>query len=314
MEKTNPGPSGYIDYSFGPFPEDRAAANSGKELELSRTENDYNKLNLARILVAGVKAEYGPEKAEEVQKEFEKLQRPSYRKNAEELTAVVERVCQPEIIDIGFIETESVDAIVRHEERKPSYVRVAVKTARNVVDKTKWYYSIFGMMPGKIQNSIAEKRNEYVGNYTLYHMGAEFVAASIIGYSSHGYDGLVFGLISALHSLVRFSIPTYDKKGKEAAGPIYTALPYHLIVYTLLASKAIPGLVSSVGTKVKGVLHDSYSSALQEVEREQQRLLPPPEKKRIEAPQYQIVMTPDGEKFEEVEESDQRHNLKNSGI
>lgn len=57
-------------------------------------ENRLQKKDLARILIEGTKTVYGTEKGEQVSAEFERLEKqPVYRRSAEELTAVVERVC-----------------------------------------------------------------------------------------------------------------------------------------------------------------------------------------------------------------------------
>ena len=222
------------------------------------TEYDKDK-NLAEILLEGIKVKYGSEKAEEVKKEFEKIQPPSYRRNAEELTAVVERVCsQPEIIDAEFTET-SIDTIVR-KEQKPSMLKVAVKGTLNLVNKTCWYYPLVGALPAKYQENVARKLADNSSYYTIYNMVAELVGASALGYSVAGISGVAVGsAISFVHSFIRFNLSARSES--ITAGNALITLPLYATLYSIVAVK------------------ESYTSALQQ---EQQKLLPPPAKKKRE--------------------------------
>src|SRR3989338_7721759 len=121
-------------------------AYSGKERAPSeQNTNTYNKPDLARILEEGTKVVYGAEKSEQLNAEFERRwQQPAYRGNAEELTAIVVRVCgDVQSAEVQTNSAESIDTVVESYSGKPSMLRVAAKGTANLVNKTCWYYPFF---------------------------------------------------------------------------------------------------------------------------------------------------------------------------
>lgn len=126
--------------------------------------SDSDRKDLAQILIEGTKVVYGSEKSEQVLAEFEKLERqPIYRRNARDLTEVVERICySPEVL-----EAEVVGSIDTVAESKPSRLKVVVKGTVNLINKTCWYYPLVGALPAKYQEKIAEKLGDKASYYTI---------------------------------------------------------------------------------------------------------------------------------------------------
>ncbi len=252
--------------------------------------SDYNNnKDLARILVEGTKVVYGPEKANQVQTEIETMERSNYRKNAEDLTAVINRIFrEPEITTPTVPEAEAIDSIdevVESYGQKPSMLKVAARGTLNLVNKTCWYYPFLGVLPGKTQEKLAEKYGDETRHYTVSNMAVELVSASIIGYSiGNGQGAFTLGLFSLLHSAFRTLVGVGSTEKTDyffnPVAPIYTALPMYATLYSFLAIKAVPTVVPkviksipksmrSVGVKLKDAVEDSYLSAYK---KEQQAL------------------------------------------
>jgi len=285
-------------------------------------------------------------KGEEVKAE---LSRGNYRENHEDPLNVLDRICgESKIVDAEF--TESIDGVVENYQAKPSMLKVAGSTAKDLVNKSCWYYPLVGVLPGKAQTWVAEKLNDDPVSYTKANMAAEtiltpFVAGYIaFQYSQNPMVAFVTSMFATLLSpifnygirrdLTKEDPDAYSsEKYKNPVGSALLCVPLYLTAAVIAAPFA--GLYygyKGLG-KVKDAVKDSWQSALQEEQQKQQkRLLPPSEQKRVEQPQYEIVMTPDGEKFEErrprigvesdldkeieseeeLEESDRKHNLKNN--
>lgn len=250
------------------------------------TDYDSDK-DLARILIEGTKAVYGKQRAVQVKTEFENLKKPNYRKNSEDLMMIVDKICrETEVQEAKVQEAKVVDSIDDAVEytAKPSMLKVAARGTLNLVNKTCWYYPLLGMLPGKIQENLAEKYGDKAKYYTISNMAVELFSASMIGYSiANGQGAFTFGLFSFLHSSLRILGGLTKTTGVELfnpTAPIYTALPMYATLYSFLAIKAVPTAVpkviksvpeamKSAGVKLKGAVEDSYLSAYK---KEQQAL------------------------------------------
>ncbi len=258
-------------------------------------EKRLQKKDLARILIEGTKKVYGPEKGEQVSAEFERLEKqPVYRRNAEELTAVVERVCDQEEADVN-----SIDNIV-NQDYQPSALKVALKGTVNLINKTRWYYPFLGMLPGKYQEKIAEKLGDDPLNYTRANIWAENIllsmAAGSIMYHRKGdvlgsiNIGITFGVICYAANLPRLAYGknnSLDRFDRAAMGS-YFVIPFY---YAALAVKKIVSDSYSSALAVKKIVSDSYSSAreqLKEQEAQKRIELEPPSRISIEEVQLTI--------------------------
>ncbi len=281
------------------------------------TKKDHHKPDLARILIEGTNAVYGPKKAYRVQKEFDHLrQQPPYRRNAEDLTAVVERICsEPDSRDQPAIVCNSLDDAVELNQTylnpKPSMLRVAAKGTANLARKAhlhQWYYPLVGFLPAKYQAKIAEKYGDRALHYTISNAVAEGIATSgILSYLCYQDTNkiettLAWGMIGLLGGIINTVLRAFisvESKENKAAGSI-AHLPVQAIMYSIAAVRAI-----------KNGVVDAYSSALEE---EQQKLLEAPKRieqpKRIEEPE--ITLTPGGEKFVEAEEVEEEIGIRNN--
>jgi|SRR3989344_1418411 len=242
----------------------------------SPSKNNYNKdKDLAEILIAGVKVKYGAEKSEQLNAEFERRrQQPAYRGNAEELTAIVDRVCG-EDTEISR-PAESIDAVVESYSGKLSMLRVAAKGTANLARKAhlhQWYYPFVGFLPAKYQGKIAEKYGDKPIYYTVSNAIAEGIAAAAIAsYLNYQYLGIPGLAVAAsllalaggvLNTGIRAVISDESKEVK-AAGSLLTGLSiYYTAAYSVKAAKAIKNGVTEA-------FKESYKSALQQ---EQQKLL-----------------------------------------
>jgi|SRR3989344_561708 len=239
-------------------------AYSGKERAPSeQNTNTYNKPDLARILVEGTKAVYGPEKSEQLNAEFaRRRQQPAYRGSAEELTAIVNRVCgDAQSTEVQTNSVDSIDDVVEGYSGKPSMLKVAAKGTANLVNKTCWYYPFVGALRGKKQEEIAKERGENSNYYSLSNMAAELVSSTALTYACTDYKtAAVVGSISLVHSFFRWLVSSEDNSISDCtAGNILVTLPMYTVLYSIAAVKAI-----------KNSVVNAYSSALQE---EKQKLL-----------------------------------------
>src|SRR3989344_9195139 len=106
--------------------------------------------DLARILLEGTKTVYGKEVSAKLQSEFERQRKlPVYRGNAEELTAIVDRVCGQEASQADVVDAKAVKSIddavnTAVYQPKPSMLKVAAHGMLNLVNKTYWYYPLVG--------------------------------------------------------------------------------------------------------------------------------------------------------------------------
>ena len=243
--------------------------------------NYYDKdKDLAHILVEGTKAVYGSEKSEQLRLEFDRLQQQvPYRRNAEDLTAMVERVCEksePDIYQSEVVEAKSVKSIddaVKSYESKPSMLKVAAKGTLNLVNKMGWYYPLVGALPGRYQEKIAEKLRDNPENYTAANMAVELIGASMLGYYTRGTVGaaLAFGAVSFFHSCFRMlpNIITNEPSNFSPVAPIYTALPMYAVLGSILAIKAVP----KIEVNLKKTVKEAYSSAYKELEQKRREEL-----------------------------------------
>src|SRR3989344_6876209 len=219
----------------------------------SPSKNNYNKdKDLAEILIAGVKVKYGAEKSEQLNAEFERRrQQPAYRGNAEELTAIVDRVCG-EDTEISR-PAESIDAVVESYSGKLSMLRVAAKGTANLARKAhlhQWYYPFVGFLPAKYQGKIAEKWGDKPFHYTVSNIF--FQPAVIMGATyyvmlektdSHfvaAVSSVVCGFVDFVGGL--FARTAFAKKlygSEEVAGSLLFELPYAI---AKVAAKA-PGKI-----------------------------------------------------------------------
>ena|SRR3989344_6222721 len=297
--------------------------------------DNYNKdKDLTRILVEGTKAIYGAEKAEQLDAEFERRrQQPAYRGSAEELTAIVDRVCGDAEVSkpaemVGSID-EVVDNVpVVYLKPKVGMAKVIGKTTWNLAGKSCWYYPIFGALPGVAQKWLGKKLGDNPVSYTKANMAAEIavspLAAVYIAYmNTQNYAAAFWVSMGALSlsAILNYGVRKNEgtkkldgnKVYEEPAGSFLLCTP----LYVTAAAVASPFLLLYAmyvgGKKAITAVKDSYHLTLQE---EQQKLL---EKKplrallnqsltSIEQPQSrieqqpEITLTPDGEKFEYDEE------------
>ncbi|MBU0469894.1 MAG: hypothetical protein KKA62_00740 [Nanoarchaeota archaeon] len=228
------------------------------------------KKDLAQILIEGTKTVYGPEKGEQVKAEFERLEEQLvYRRSAEELTAMVEKICSPEIVD--DTDGKSIDYIL-NDEHKQGKLKVALKGTVNLINKTCWYYPLVGMLPKKYQEKIAKRLGDNPLRYTISNAVAESVgigAAIGVGYMNHTTDltaaiefGFLTGMMSMIFNTCRILIPNKSNpKDFSVIGSFFITLPY----YTAKTVMSIPRLL-------KKAIVDSYSSAAEQKTDTQQRL------------------------------------------
>src|SRR3989344_5620035 len=164
---------------------------------------DYDKdKDLARILIEGTKVLYGAKKSTQLKTELERQKKlPVYRGNAEELTAIVDRVFDEPVLQAEAVEAkpaESIDEVVQ-------YVKVAVKGTWNLAKKTHiqdWYYPIVGFLPGRYQKKIADKYGDDPLHYTVSNAVAEsLVVVGLIG-SINVAAGVLFGGCAGLINAV----------------------------------------------------------------------------------------------------------------
>ena len=240
MQTTDGGPSGYRTYSDSRISDSK---------DSSEQEINTDKTDLAEILVAGVNAKYGSEKAEQVKSEFAKLAKPNYRTNAESLIGIVERVCG----DTGLTASKSIDKVVENYSEKPSKLKVAVNGTANLVNKTCWYYPLVGALPGKYQEKIAERLGDDPRMYTATNVLLEAaVAAYIVGSNQDSpitslATGAITFVMSGIFGLIFRSMPgEYRGKGRVTGSSLL--LPLTLAKYALAA------------------VRDAYASACQEQE------------------------------------------------
>ncbi|MBU0469893.1 MAG: hypothetical protein KKA62_00735 [Nanoarchaeota archaeon] len=215
--------------------------------------------DLAQILIEGTKVRYGPEKGEQVKVEFERLEgQPIYRRSAEELTAVVEKICGQEVEEVYSPKADGLDHVVT-QNYEPSTLKVALKGTANLINKTRWYYPLVGMLPGKYQEKIAEK----LGDNPIHYTGANIVAEMIgVSAATSLYSGSIL-----LGVACSFGCFFYRQLLEEdlVVGSVIITIPYYLAK-----------LVKTAGKGVVGAVKDSYSSASQQLkeleENSQQRL------------------------------------------
>ena len=219
---------------------------------------DYIKdKDLARILIEGTKQLYGVEKSAQLKTELERQKKlPVYRGNAEELTAIVDRVFDEPVLQAEVVEAkvaESIDEVVQYV--KPSMVKVAVKGTWNLAKKMHiqdWYYPIVGFLPGRYQKKIADKYGDDPLHYTVSNAVAEsLVVVGLIG-SINVAAGVLFGGCAGLINTVARYVIAQESENNSTGSPI-TCLPFYTTLYSITAFKAI-----------KNVIIDAYSSALQE--------------------------------------------------
>ena len=252
------------------------------------TEYNKNK-DLAHILIEGTKVVYGKERSAKLQSEFERQQRlPVYRGKSEELTEIVDRVCGPEIIDAQY---HSIDDAVELRP-KPSMVKVALKTTKDLINKTCWYYPLLGALPSKYQDRIAEKFRDNPGNYFIANLFGDMITTTGLGAYYFGIGGGFLGFMaSCIISTARTAIAK-EKNIKGIGGPTLL-LPLYATVYPVLA--------------ISKIARASWQENLQQ---EQQKLLLPPNKKkkiRIEEQKPEVV---DEEFDEEAETAEKSHRLR----
>jgi len=246
---------------------------------------DYdNDKDLAEILIEGIKVKYGSEKADQVKKEFLMLEKLNYRRNAEDLTAVVNRVC---LAESEVLETEVVQSIDDVVYQKPSMLKVAVKGTANLAKKShlhQWYYPIVGALPAKYQEKIAKSLGDDPIHYTKANMAAETITTSLVAAyitlrdTQHSNSAIVIGALTGFVSAIlnygaRKDIYTKNNYSnvayKEPAGSMLITLPYYAILYSLLAIKSTPRVITSAGVALKNVVKSSYISAYKELEAKQ---------------------------------------------
>ena len=299
---------------------------------------DYNNdKDLAEILIEGVKVKYGSEKADQIKTEFGKLEKPQYRRNAEDLTAVVNRFCiepaKAEVLEAEAV--KSIDDVIESYSGKPSMLKVAAKGTANLARKAhlhQWYYPLVGFLPAKYQGKIAEKWGDKPFHYTVSNIF--FQPAVIMGATyyvmlektdSHfvaAVSSVVCGFVDFVGGL--FARTAFAKKlygSEEVAGSLLFELPYAI---AKVAAKA-PGKIGEGISYVARGIEQCYVDALQE---EQQKLLEAKHQQeyqnagvrvvsnqaRIEQPE--IVLTQDGERFEYDEEnspSSKKHHSRYDG-
>ncbi|MEK6939750.1 MAG: hypothetical protein AABX31_03410 [Nanoarchaeota archaeon] len=185
---------------------------------------NYNKdKNLTQILVEGTRAVYGKEKAEELKIELGKLQLPSYGKNAEELTAIVDRVCgQPETVE-G--EAQSIDAVIHYQKL------------------SKFYYPIVGMLSAKYQERVAAKHGDDPAKYMYASVIAEFVVGCITAFGGPiifsspviSISAFAIGGVLIVESALRANFCAFQKK---PMGSFLLALPAYAALYSIAAVNA----------------------------------------------------------------------------
>lgn len=198
---------------------------------------NYDK-DLARILVSGTRVEYGPEKAEQLNAEFERRrQQPAYRGSAEELTAIVNRVCGDTQIrpstEVQNSSVKSIDDVVYdvptvYSKPKPSMVKVAGKTAWNLAGKSGWYYPIVGVLPGVAQKWVGEKLGDNPVSYTKANMAAEIavspLAAAYIAYMNTQNSAAAF-LVSmgalSLSAILNYGVRKNEGTKKLDGNKVY---------------------------------------------------------------------------------------------
>lgn len=214
-----------------------------------------------------------------------------------------ENLCR--ILDETFVEywgEESPKSIDQVVEPKPSMLKVAAKGTYGLARQCGTfvgkgiYYSLIGILPGDAQEKIAQKLNDNPFHYTAASMVSESgIVALGIYLGQHGYTfiGQTLILAGSLGVIVKGFASLYklDHPNESlAVGSPLLTFPMYTALVSFYAVRA-------VGKWMK----THYERALQE---EQQKLLPAPkEKKRIEEPkQPELVLTPDGERFETPEE------------
>ncbi|MDP3698128.1 MAG: hypothetical protein Q8R47_00925 [Nanoarchaeota archaeon] len=241
---------------------------------------NYNKeKDLARILIEGTKVVYGKEKAELLNAEFEKLENPNYRRNAEGLTAIVERVCKNEEtrgIDTASIEFRAyaarnfADSLLKSEQQRPSMLKVAVRGTLNLVNKTCWYYPFVGALPEIYQEKIAEKLGDDPLNYSSSNWLAESLTiGTIAGYYAYidafqSPASAAFG-VGLLTAGLYLLLTSYRRE--EPAGSPFITLPYYATTLSTLA-------IIAAGKGIKDAITGSYSSAGHLQRKEVVKLIP----------------------------------------
>lgn len=276
---------------------------SGSGLPNQKDDSEYPNYNPteARKLLDGTleqriinyaEIKYGIGK--EVAKE---LREGNYREAGKDPFEVLDKICGHDEGEYWGDETQkSIDDTV-----KPGMLKVAAKGTLNLVNKTRWYYPLVGALPAKYQEMIAKKLGDDPKYYVISNAVVEgtAVTASLAYYFSAAIHPLIttfasgsFYAISAFFRIdfgLRFS---KQELGKEEYFGSPILLPFFIPLYLF-----------KVGKVLTNAIKESYQSAFQE---EQQKLLPAPKKKkrkkkRIEE-QPEIVLTSDGERFENPEE------------
>lgn len=205
--------------------------------------------SLEKRIVAYARIKHG--KGEEVAAE---LSNGNYREGHKDPFEVLEKVCNPS-------EAESIDDTVNNNY-SPSAFKVALKGTANLINKTRWYYPLVGMLPGKYQEKIAERLGDNPFHYTVSSCVLEGivagVATTLLRYNldkgigeAIAAGGVVTILGGGLNILVKYVIG----EGAECpVGSLLTGVPF----YAIAAVKAI----------AKGV-KDSYSSAREQLKEQE---------------------------------------------
>ena len=232
--------------------------------------------SLEKRIVAYARIKHG--KGEEVAAE---LSNENYRENYKDPFEVLDRVCNPS-------EVKSIDNVV-DQDYQPSAFKVALKGTAHLINKTRWYYPLVGMLPGKYQEKIAEKLGDNPLHYTVSNCVLEGIVVGVATIiltqymgggivQSIGFGSLaVFGCGFYNISIRRGAIDNYDRP----VGSLLAGLLYYAALYSIAAVKAIAKSVK-----------DSYSSASQQLkEQEAQKRI------ELEAQPSRILVegTPDSE-------------------